>query len=389
MACPVASTAARMRPQVQRRRPVTLATMLQQAVHPTDPTAAPPALASAEPATLRVGVFDLPPFAEPLGDGRWGGEAVRLFSDIAARLGVEVEFHAADEATVLRDLAEGRLDTCASPIVPTSDLLGSLEFTHPVATVGLGVASRGAADLLDSLGTVLQSLLGTPQRHLVLVIGAFVLLSAFAIWLAERHRNPQFERGVTRGVGASLWWSVVTLATVGYGDKVPQTVPGRLLAAAWMLVSLVLVTVLTATIVSAITVGSLSTRAIHSASDLRGIRVAAPRGSEAAHWLAVNDVPSVGADSVAEAVALLRDGAVNAVVAPQDELAIAIREDREFALSPTRLNDEYACFAFRRGTSGDFLRRVDAAILDARGATAHGDGTVRVASPDSLPQGAK
>ena len=314
----MASTAARMRPRVQRRLPVTLAGMRLPAVHTTDPSAASSAVASAEPATLRVGVFDLPPFAEPLGDDRWAGEGVRIFSHIASRLGVEVEYRAADEATILRDLAEGRLDACASPIVPTSDLLGSLEFTHPVATVGLGVASRGAEGFLDSLGTVLQSLLGTPQRHLVLVIGAFVLLSAFAIWLAERHRNPQFERGVTRGVGASLWWSVVTLATVGYGDKVPQTVPGRLLAAAWMLVSLVLVTVLTATIVSAITVGSLSTRAIHSAGDLRGIRVAAPRGSEAAHWLAVNDVPSIGSDSVAEAVALLREGAVNAVVAPQD-----------------------------------------------------------------------
>ena len=385
----MASTAARMRPRVQRRLPVTLAGMRLPAVHTTDPSAASSAVASAEPATLRVGVFDLPPFAEPLGDDRWAGEGVRIFSHIASRLGVEVEYRAADEATILRDIAEGRLDACASPIVPTSDLLGSLEFTHPVATVGLGVASRGAEGFLDSLGTVLQSLLGTPQRHLVLVIGAFVLLSAFAIWLAERHRNPQFERGVTRGVGASLWWSVVTLATVGYGYKVPQTVPGRLLAAAWMLVSLVLVTVLTATIVSAITVGSLSTRAIHSAGDLRGIRVAAPRVSEAAHWLAVNDVPSIGSDSVAEAVALLREGAVNAVVAPQDELAIAIRDERGVALSPTRLNDEYACFAFRRGTSADFLRRVDAAIFDMRGSTTHGGGTVRVAPPDSLPQGDK
>ena len=364
------------------------------AVHPTDPPVdppivAPPTVASAEPATLRVGIFDLPPFSEPLGDGRWGGEGVRLFAEVAARLGVEVEYHAADEATVLRDLAEGRLDACASPIVPSSDLLASLDFSHPVATVGLGVAARDAEGVLDSLGTVLLSLLGTPQRHLVIVIGVFVLIAACAVWLAERHRNPHFDRGVTKGVGASLWWSVVTLATVGYGDKVPQTVLGRLLAAAWMLVSLVLLTVLTATIVSAITVGSLSTRAIHSASDLRGIRVAAPRGSEAADWLASNDVPSIGAGSVEDAVALLRDGSVNAVVAPQDELAIAIRNDREFTLAAARLKDDYACFAFRRGIGDGFLRRVDAAILDARGPAMRGDGTVRTLPADTAPKGAR
>ncbi len=327
---------------------------------------------------LRVGVFDLPPFSEPLGEGRWGGEGVRLFSDLAARLGVEVEYRASDEAAILRDLAEGRLDACASPIVPSSDLLGSLDFSHPVATVGLGVAVRDAAGVLDSFGTVLQSLLGTPQRHLFIVIGLFVLVAACAVWLAERHHNPHFDRGATKGIGASLWWSVVTLSTVGYGDKVPRTVPGRLLAAAWMLVSLVLVTVLTATIVSAITVGSLSTRTIHSASDLRGVRVAVPRGSEAADWLASNGVPSIGADSVEDAVVLLRQRSVNAVVAPQDELGIAIRDDPAFTLSAALLKDEYACFAFRRGLGDDFLRRIDAALLDARGATAQGDGTVRV-----------
>jgi polar amino acid transport system substrate-binding protein len=353
------------------------------AVQPTDATAAPPDAAATDPTVLRVGVFDLPPFSEPLGDGRWGGEGVRLFEDLGSRLGVSVEYRAADEATILRDLADGTLDACASPIVPSSDLLGSLDFSHPIATVGLGVAVRDAEGVLDSLGTVLQSLLGTPQRHLVVVIGIFVLIAACAVWLAERHRNPHFDRGATKGIGASLWWSVVTLATVGYGDKVPRTVVGRLLAAAWMLVSLVLITVLTATIVSAITVGSLATRTIHSASDLRGIRVAAPRGSEAADWLAANDVPSIGAGSVEDAVALLRDGAVNAVVAPQDELAIAIRDDREFTLSSARLRDDYACFAFRRGLGEDFMRRVDAALLDARGATARGDGTVRALPRDA------
>lgn len=353
------------------------------AVQPTAPTAAPPTEAASDPTLLRVGVFDLPPFCEPLGDGRWGGEGVRLFEDLGSRLGVSVEYRAADEATILRDLADGTLDACASPIVPSSDLLGTVDFSHPVATVGLGVAVRDAQGVLDSLGTVLQSLLGTPQRHLVVVIGLFILISACGVWLAERRHNPHFDQGATKGIGASLWWSVVTLATVGYGDKVPQTVTGRLLAAAWMLVSLVLITVLTATIVSAITVGSLATRAIHSASDLRGIRVAAPRGGEAADWLAANDVPIVGAGSVEDAVALLRDGAVNAVVAPQDELAIAIRNDRGFTLSPARLKDDYACLAFRRGLGEDFMRRVDAALLDARGATARGDGTVRALPRDA------
>ena len=80
---------------------------------------------------------------------------------------------------------------------------------------------------------------------------------------------------------------------------------------------------------------------------------------------------------------------MNAVVAPQDELAIAIRNDSEFTLAAARLKDDYACFAFRRGIGGDFLRRVDAAILDARGPAMRGDGTVRTLPADTAPKGVR
>jgi voltage-gated potassium channel Kch len=149
---------------------------------------------------------------------------------------------------------------------------------EPEIWKGLFVISL-ATLVLNSIAIAASTRLGQVLT-LVIVIGVFVLIAACAVWLAERHRNPHFDRGVTKGVGASLWWSVVTLATVGYGDKVPQTVLGRLLAAAWMLVSLVLLTVLTATIVSAITVGSLSTRAIHSAS---GVSLTGPIASTTTH----------------------------------------------------------------------------------------------------------
>ena len=39
---------------------------------------------------------------------------------------------------------------------------------------------------------------------------------------------------------------------VGYGDKVPSTVPGRLLALAWMFTSLILISTFIASITSAL-----------------------------------------------------------------------------------------------------------------------------------------
>jgi voltage-gated potassium channel len=51
-------------------------------------------------------------------------------------------------------------------------------------------------------------------------------------------------------VGSGLWWSVQTVTTVGYGDHVPATVAGKLVAALVMLVGIGFLTVITAAITS-------------------------------------------------------------------------------------------------------------------------------------------
>ena len=51
-------------------------------------------------------------------------------------------------------------------------------------------------------------------------------------------------------LGSGLWWAVQTVTTVGYGDDVPKTVAGQLLAALVMLLGIGFLTVITAAITS-------------------------------------------------------------------------------------------------------------------------------------------
>jgi voltage-gated potassium channel len=51
-------------------------------------------------------------------------------------------------------------------------------------------------------------------------------------------------------LGLGLWWAVQTVSTVGYGDVVPTSTAGRLVAAAVMLLGLAFLAVITAAITS-------------------------------------------------------------------------------------------------------------------------------------------
>lgn len=59
-----------------------------------------------------------------------------------------------------------------------------------------------------------------------LYIGFLVLMfSSFIIYLVEKDENPQFA-----SFAHALWWGFITLCTVGYGDAVPQTWKGKVIA---------------------------------------------------------------------------------------------------------------------------------------------------------------
>ena len=77
-------------------------------------------------------------------------------------------------------------------------------------------------------------------------IGAVIMI--FVIGAAELDAE-RFAQGATiRTPMDSLWWGLVTMTTIGYGDRYPITTQGRILAACLILFGIALVSVLTASI---------------------------------------------------------------------------------------------------------------------------------------------
>jgi voltage-gated potassium channel len=86
---------------------------------------------------------------------------------------------------------------------------------------------------LTLLGSVIRQEY-RPMLSALAVISILMLFAAGAIYLLEREGQPE-----TFGdLPSSLWWIVVTLSTVGYGDAVPLTWLGRALGAVIMILGI-------------------------------------------------------------------------------------------------------------------------------------------------------
>jgi voltage-gated potassium channel len=77
---------------------------------------------------------------------------------------------------------------------------------------------------------------------LVLITAALAALSGFVVTLIDRKDFPDFGTGV--------WWAIVTIATVGYGDVVPHTGWGRVVGSAVIVVGVTFVSFLIAIVTS-------------------------------------------------------------------------------------------------------------------------------------------
>jgi voltage-gated potassium channel len=85
-----------------------------------------------------------------------------------------------------------------------------------------------------------------PALRLIITGVTVLVVAAAAI---ERIVEPK----VFTSFGLAMWWAIVTVATVGYGDVVPESPAGRIVATIVMLFGMAWVPTVTTLVVTALT----------------------------------------------------------------------------------------------------------------------------------------
>ena len=167
---------------------------------------------------------------------------------------------------------------------------------------------------LDLLGFFADTVKKNHKKFLVvlLLILFIILVFSHLVWFAERGSGA-FSESYINGIGESIWWTIVTISTVGYGDFAPKTFLGRIAGALTIIIGFGIFSLLIAKLTSLFAVSSIKHK-ISSHRDLNGKRVATKE-----HTVAEDELLKLGArvipvGNIEGAYSLLESREADAVV---------------------------------------------------------------------------
>jgi polar amino acid transport system substrate-binding protein len=319
---------------------------------------------------LVVGLMQSPPFCIRGEDGSWSGISVELWQWIAADLGIDTEFRETTVTGLFDKLApRGPLDLSIGALTITAEREDRLDFSQSFFLSGLGLAMKTAPGV-GGMWSWLGRLLVWNFWRIVAALIASLVLVALLIWALEHKANPKEFGGdgkVHRGIGSALWWSAVTMTTVGYGDLAPRSPAGRLVAIAWMFVSLFLVSWFTASMASILTAERLDTGTgglvVRGPDDLRRLHVAAIAGTSSEDYLRSHQIDYIRVPPK-DLIEVLFTGRAQAVLGDAPTLRYVARSEPyagKITVLPQTFQTESYGIAFPDGSP--WRKPVDRALL--------------------------
>lgn len=311
--------------------------------------------------TITVGTKIAPPFAMKDEDEQWTGISIDLLRLVASNLNLDVEFADSTLSELITDVHNGNLDASIAAISITQEREQTIDFTHRYFDSGLAIVTPKRYQ--PGWKSMLKALISPQFLATVFLLICVLSCVGVIVWALEAKRNStQFGDSPSRGIGNGFWFAAVTMTTVGYGDKTPVTLAGRIVSVIWMFAALILTAFLTAQLTTILT-AQQAENVVTGVADLEVARVGNLSGSSSQHYFVENGLQVKGFKTVEEGLEAITNNEIDAFVHDQPLLKWVVnRSEKDYLVLPDLFQPQSYAIAVQQGSP--LREKINIALLD-------------------------
>ena len=307
--------------------------------------------------TLRVGYSDAPPFVISQNDNV-NGVSIYLWERIAQELSLDFQFVPLDFSDMLSALESGDIDISINPLTVSSSRMENIDFGQTFFA-SHSVIARAQTSGLERIKNLFKSLFSSEFIGTFCILFSLIFVFGFLTWVFERKTENESFRKDHKGIWDGLWWSVVTMTTVGYGDKAPVSSGGKTVALIWMIIGLLFISGFTASIASSLTL----TRIENSEINIQKISkksVGTISSSSSEEFLRSHNFREIkDYENIAEALQDLQKKKIDFFIYDEPILRNYLDNHLSFSditITPQKFKSQFYAFGYQKGN--DSLRNI-------------------------------
>jgi len=299
--------------------------------------------------TLIIGYTSAPPFIVQENEVL-SGINIWLWERIAKDLDLKYKLVKMDFSEMLNALKQGDIDVCINPLTITSERNKVMAFTDSFYASNSTIAVSEFSPF-HKLVRFLKGFFNANFLKGLFILLLIIFLFGLFGWYFERKRNPEHFRYGYRGIWDGLWWSAVTLTTVGYGDKAPKTRWGKMAALALMFGGLLFISGLTASIASSLTISQMNNDP-DSFNEFKERAVGSIKNSSSAGFLRTHFFKNVHLfDDITAGLVELKNDEIKAFIYDEPILKYHIKKDsslHKINILPIKFDVQFYAFGLAK-----------------------------------------
>ncbi len=309
---------------------------------------------------IKIGLKETPPFVVS-NNGKYEGLSIQSWEMINEDTGLQYEYVAFETLEKLLDAIEScEVDMSINPVTVTTQRMERMDFSQPYFISETVVAKKNDSNFMY----IIRNVLSWNFLKAILILVGVILLFGLLVWFFERKKNKEEFGGIWKGISQGFWWSAVTMTTVGYGDKSPQTLGGRIVGFIWMFTAIILISSLTAGIASSLTFKSLQ-GTVQSLNDLDKFKVVTVKQSSAEELLNQYNIKCKKVDFLGDAIKMVEEDKADVIIYDKPILNYALdqfEQSTDILISEKSFKMDYYSYSFPKNSP--LYTSIDTKLVD-------------------------